>query len=175
MENLNEEKSLVKVDNSIFARMRRFFHRLFSKRKNADDIEIYDYESQKKVSVEKEEVKRNIYTDPKLFNYDNPQYQYDSTLGKKPILNNNENNEDSNLAQLTLDDSGISKYFDDDDLTTKSQEFPENNNENENKDDYEKEYYTQSTAKYEDDGYECKEELEKKLMNYYASIKKVIQ
>lgn len=161
MENLNEEKSLVKVDNSIFAKMRRFFHGLFSKRKSADNIEIENYNNQKEVSVEKAETKREVYTEPKLFNYDNPQYQYDSTLGKKPILNNKNNNEENILAQFTSTDSGVSKYFCDD--TTKySQETEENETDEEYKAN-------------EEDGYEGKEELEKKLMNYYSSIKKVIQ
>ena len=163
MENLNEEKSLVKVDNSIFARMRRFFHGLFSRRKNAEYIdEIDNSEGTNKVSVEKEETKREVYSEPKLFNFDNPQYEYDSTVGKRPILNeNSELNEGT--SQLSFENTSISRYFTNDNENTNGQYNAENNED-------------EAPSKYEDETYdEEKEELEKKLMNFYASIKGAMQ
>jgi hypothetical protein len=166
MEKVNEEKSLVKVDNSIFARMRRFFHGLFSRRKNAEYIEeVENSEDTNKVSVEKEDVKREVYTEPKLFNFDNPQYEYDSTLGKKPILNEDNRNDDQieGTSQLSFENTSISRYFTNDDEKT-NEEYNVENSEDE------------SSLKSEDEGYdEEKEELEKKLMNFYASIKGAIQ
>ena len=163
MEKVNEEKSLVKVDNSIFARMRRFFHGLFSRKKNAEYIEeIENTEETNKVSVEKEDVKREVYSEPKLFNFDNPQYEYDSTIGKKPILNENtEPNEGT--SQLSFENTSISRYFTNDDENTNEKYNAENNED-------------EAPSKYEDETYdEEKEELEKKLMNFYASIKGAMQ
>ena len=163
MENLNEEKSLVKVDNSIFARMRRFFHGLFSRRKNAEYIdEIDNSEGTNKVSVEKEETKREVYSEPKLFNFDNPQYEYDSTVGKRPILNeNSELNEGT--SQLSFENTSISRYFTNDNENTNGQYNAENNED-------------EAPSKYEDETYdEEKEELEKKIKNFYASIKGAMQ
>ena len=163
MEKVNEEKSLVRVDNSIFARMRRFFHGLFSRRKNAEYIEeIQNTEETKRVSVEKEDVKREVYSEPKLFNFDNPQYEYDSTVGKRPILNeNSEQNEGT--SQLSFENTSISRYFTNDNENTNGQYNVENTEDD-------------SASKYEDETYdEEKEELEKKLMNFYASIKGAMQ
>ena len=163
MEKVNEEKSLVRVDNSIFARMRRFFHGLFSRRKNAEYIEeIQNTEETKRVSVEKEDVKKEVYSEPKLFNFDNPQYEYDSTVGKRPILNeNSELNEGT--SQLSFENTSISRYFTNDNENTNGQYNVENTEDD-------------SASKYEDETYdEEKEELEKKLMNFYASIKGAMQ
>ena len=163
MEKVNEEKSLVRVDNSIFARLRRFFHGLFSRRKNAEYIEeIQNTEETKRVSVEKEDVKREVYSEPKLFNFDNPQYEYDSTVGKRPILNeNSEQNEGT--SQLSFENTSISRYFTNDNENTNGQYNVENTEDD-------------SASKYEDETYdEEKEELEKKLMNFYASIKGAMQ
>lgn len=158
MEIVNEEKSLVKVDNSIFAKMRRFFHGLFSKKKNVENIEVVNSENVNEVKVEKQKVSKEVYTEPKLFNYDNPQYDYDSTLGKKPILNLKDE-ENVAAGQINFEDTGISKYF-----TNDNSEVTQESTESIN-----------NSAEYEDDGYGAKDELEQKLMNYYASIKKVIQ
>ena len=112
--------------------------------------------------VEKEDVKREVYSEPKLFNFDNPQYEYDSTVGKKPILNeNSEINEGT--SQLSFENTSISRYFTNDDENTKDQYSIENNED-------------EAPSKYEDETYdEEKEELEKKLMNFYASIKGAMQ
>lgn len=159
MENVSEEKSLVKVDNSIFGKMRRFFQGLFSKRRNAQYIDNNDVEKENKLQVEKEEVNREVYTEPKLFNYDNPQYSYDSTLGKKPILNQTANSVNDTIGQINMEDTGIEKYF-------VGNDSDEDNYENTEEQDDSEKY---------DDGYGGKDELEQKLMNYYASIKKVLQ
>lgn len=178
MENCNEEKSLTKVDNSIFAKMRRFFHGLFSKRKNAEYIdEIDDNEVKSEVSVEKAELRRDVYTEPKLFNYDNPQYKYDSTLGKKAILNEETENKQENVfGQLAMGDTGISRYFNNDEM---NHEAIEEKKEDINNSEIEYNSNNEEKNAYENDDYEGrdaeKEELERKLMNYYASIKKVIQ
>ena len=176
MDNVNEERSLVKVDNGIFSRIRRFFHNIFSRKNNQQVVEN-DYVEK----VNENKIKDNYEeedTQPKLFNYDNPQNYYgtDETVNHDNIeenseLSNNETSEniDENVnkeesvennqptfSQEKYEYVGISKYFDDvdDNYIGKSKKQPKPERE---------------------DGYEEKEELEQKLMNYYASIKKVMQ
>ncbi len=182
MENVNEERSLVKVDNGIFARMRRFFHNIFSRKNKQQDVENYNVEK-----VNDNKVKDNFEEEPaqpKLFNFDDPQNYYGSDeantqdnaeqnteLSSNDINENKEENTQSVLSQDEVNTEtelnpafqpekreyvGISKYFEDVDDNyigkSKKQAKPER-----------------------EDGYEEKEELEQKLMNYYASIKKVMQ
>ena len=168
MENVNEERSLVKVDNSIFAKMRRFFHNIFSRKNNAAVVEENIVESNLQDKSETEEE----HAQPKLFNFDNPQNYYGMDKDEKQSIE--ENPEDIHVDSMTQNSDkmedvdeevttsekqeyiGISKYFEDVDDNyigkSKKQVKPERK-----------------------DGYEEKEELEQKLMNYYASIKKVMQ
>lgn len=167
MENVNEEKSLVKVDNGIFSKIRRFFRNIFSKRnviENTEELINETYEQDKPNQV-------NEYSQPKLFNYDNPQNYYERNVDTKTenmesnveinaeteqtnvIERNEENIADKQETQQYI---GISKYFEDVD---------ENYIGNSRK----------KAQKSDDDGYGDKDELEQKLMNYYASIKKSIQ
>ncbi len=183
MENVNEERSLVKVDNSIFARMRRFFHNIFSRKNNQQVVENYNVEKVNDNKV-RDDFEEEEPAQPKLFNFDNPQNYYGSDesvnqdeeqpnleLGNNEINENEEENKESFSSQNEVNTEqeinpafqpekreyvGISKYFEDVDDNyigkSKKQAKPER-----------------------EDGYEEKEELEQKLMNYYASIKKVMQ
>lgn len=188
METINEEKSLVKVDNGIFSRIRRFFRNIFSRK----DTSYYVEDNSNENTQKEPQYKVDEYTQPKLFNYDDPKNFYgkentesntvateDSTVSNS--FNNSEtsNNNEDNFANVSTTESynqetptetqenvsapeqnetqyiGISKYFEDVD------------------ENYIGKSKRQASEK-RDDGYEGKEELEQKLMNYYASIKKAI-
>lgn len=185
MENINEEKSLVKVDNGIFARMRRFFRNIFSRRK-----ESYYSEEISNENVEKEsQYKVDEYAQPKLFNYDDPKNYIgkENDISTESISNASEfdnssetiQNQEINYNNTTLNNN-ISHASD------TNQEAVQEAENNETKyigiskyfEDVDENYIGKSkrqVSEKREDGYEGKEELEQKLMNYYASIKKVIQ
>ena len=117
MENKTNEKSLAIVDDNIFAKMRRFFIKIFAKKEP-----IYE-EYEEVIEEEKEETPKKL---GRLFNYD-------AEVGDDMPENINEKDKvDENI---------------------------------ENAVNYVSEEATKSKASEE------REELERKLMNYYASIK----
>lgn len=120
------EKSLAVVDNSVFAKMRRFFINLFGKKE--DKCEYYD-EIEECEEVEKEPIKKT----QKLFNYDAEvdDCMLDNVTENMP---GEENGLGENVDNEIIDDSS--------EITKKSSVCEE------------------------------KEELERKLMNYYESIRK---
>ena len=178
MENVNEEKSLVKVDNGIFSKIRRFFHNIFSK----NNVVEYVNESREDNKASDVQSKDNEHTQPKLFNYDNPQnyYEVDNTVSDKNVDSNEIDKYNEVQPKLQNEENSADDSFED---------HTDNNAENENSqlmqqeyigiskyfDDVDENYIGKSKRPKREDGYEGKEELEQKLMNYYASIKNSIQ
>lgn len=148
MEKVNEEMSLVKIDNSFLGKMRRFWNKIFSKKlfKYGENSNVEE-STQTNENVEEigEEKKKN-----KLFNYDDPQnyFQFDATNEMTKEGNSMDNND------YNQDDVG--KYFDGGE---DSKNISEDSNANYMDEDF------------KGSNYEEKEELEQKLINYYESIK----
>ena len=131
MEKNTNEKSLVIVNNNIFAKMRRFFINIFAKREP-----VYEEEFEQEEIIE--EINNEQPKKRKLFNYDE-EVGDDMPESISEDSNTDENAEDNGSVQ--------------------------NLQESENSDDFSSEPVVKSRVAEE------KEELERKLMNYYASIK----
>lgn len=151
----NEETSLVRIDNSIFGKMKRFWNNLFFRRnKNYDSYEVEEnkYNEKETNSYAEQEVKK-----PRLFNFDAPENDMSVIPnGDDGEIASTENSDQYIDLFNTNNQAGVEKYFDEDE---------QYNNYEENKD----------THGEEENEYDVKDEIQEKLMNYYASIKNSIK
>ena len=152
MEKVTNEKSLVKIDEkSFFSRFRRFWVNIFNRRKNnkSDDEKVEEVEL-----IIEESPSESLNTNGKLFNYD----AQDNEENNNKIAD--ENNIVSDKSDVSREDLENGK------ITYESMEIS-NDNDDMN--------VTYLFEKKEKTVVEEREELERKLMNYYESIKNSIQ
>lgn len=148
MENNTEEKGLVKVTDNIFAKIRRFFMMILGKKQNSA------------IDVQNESANNNNNTNNKT-NNDNTNNEAEannSEQGKSGAQNTEENTEENTEISIQSVDGKL-----DIDAIVKKHESKVINMEE-----------TVEKNKESEANYEPKEEIERKLMNYYESIRKCI-
>ena len=161
MENNTNEKSLVKVDNGVFARFKRFWSNLFFKNKSKKI-------SNKSVEKIEENVAELHNENPskmrKLFDYDAEDTTKENVEDTSDsFMKDNSEKIEENKIEAVTDDNKEESDRNNDQTVYKTVEV-DNSGEDTNV-TYLFEKKQKSSA------YEEKEELERKLMNYYESIK----
>ena len=150
MEKVTNEKSLVKVDNSIFSRIRKFCANFFYKFRNNKNKDLdYDEYEEIDIMVENNEEQPVVKTN-KLFNYDaedNMESNAENVDGDKEMNNESGINSKSTNSEVTYETVELDNQDDDSNVI----------------------YLFEK--KREKSVLEEREELERKLKNYYESIK----
>ncbi len=150
MEKVTNEKSLVKVDNSIFSRIRKFCANFFYKFRNNKNKDLdYDEYEEIDIMVENNEEQPVVKTN-KLFNYDaedNMESNAESVDGDKEMNSESGINSKSTNSEVTYETVELDNQDDDSNVI----------------------YLFEK--KREKSVLEEREELERKLKNYYESIK----
>ena len=161
MEKNTNEKSLVKVDNGIFSRFKRFWSNLFIKNKSK---KISNKSVEEIGEIVEELPKENLNKTRKLFDYDAEDTSKENieNPGESFMEDNSEKIEENKIEAVT-DDNKEESDINNDQTIYKTVEV-DNSGEDTNV-TYLFEKKQKSSA------YEEKEELERKLMNYYESIK----
>ena len=161
MGKFTEEKSLISVDNSFFSKIKRFWIKIFNRRRYEEE-----YVENVEVAVEESPKEETVKT-RKLFDYDAEYTEEMSTKGSNNCENGvyddilvNENNQAEVIQEneISVNPNG------NDEIVYKTVEVDNDGGDMNTTFLFERKQKVNSVS-------EEREELERKLMNYYESIK----